>query len=303
MSSGPLSNTGSVQSLIQWYPGHIAKAERSLKDSLRLVDVVIEVRDCRIPIATAHPEVKSWVGSKPLVLAMNKADLVPDASRSVWRQYLTSQGYLPRFLNAKEGRGIRELKKLALSAGSEVNAKRSMRGLRPRPIRCLVMGYPNVGKSAVINRLVGRRAARSENKPGVTRNFQWIRISDTIELLDMPGIIPPKLVSQDTALRLAICDDIGQGGYDAQIVAGLMIDELSKVSKRFPGFADLSLLEERFKVDPFSCSGEDYLHLSAKKLTRGDLGKIARRLLTEFRAGDLGRIALESPSMLSDPDS
>jgi ribosome biogenesis GTPase A len=302
-SKGKLSQMsgGTGQPDIQWYPGHIAKAERTLKDSLRLVDVVIEVRDCRIPIATAHPEVSNWVGSRPRVLAMNRADLVPEAARSAWREHLIASGETPRFINAKLGRGVREVKKLALEAGAAVNEKRRSRGLLPRPVRCVVIGYPNVGKSALINRLVGKRAAKSANKPGVTRNFQWVRIADDIELLDMPGVIPAKLVSQDTALRLAVCDDIGQAAYDCQITAGLMIDELKRVRDRFPTFIDLSILEARFKVNPLEVTGEEFVFLAAERLYRGDSERTARRLLTEFRAGDLGLVALEGPEMLSDP--
>lgn len=297
---GQLSNTSMVLPTIQWYPGHIAKAERRLKDSLRLVDVVIEVRDCRIPIATAHPEVANWVGNRPRVLAMNRADLVPDVARSAWREYLVSQGETPRFINAKQGRGVRELKKLALTVGSAVNEKRKRRGLLPRPVRCVVIGYPNVGKSALINRLVGKRAAKSSNKPGVTRNFQWVRISESIELLDMPGVIPAKLVSQDTALRLAVCDDIGQAAYDTQITAGLMIEELKRVAERFPGFVDLSILEKRFKVDATTATGEEYVHMAADRLYNGDTERTACRLLNEFRSGDLGPVTLEGPAMVGE---
>jgi ribosome biogenesis GTPase A len=168
-------------------------------------------------------------------------------------------------------------------------------------VRCVVIGYPNVGKSALINRLVSRRAAKSANKPGVTRNFQWIRLAEDIELLDMPGVIPAKLVSQDTALRLAICDDIGQAAYDSQITAGLMIEELKRVADRFPGYVDLDLLEQRFKVDPRVVTGEEFVFAAADKLYHGDCERTACRLLTEFRSGDLGLIALEAPEMLDDP--
>lgn len=295
---GELSTVGYKTPAIQWYPGHIAKAERALKESIKMVDVVIEVRDCRVPTATAHPEVREWIANKTRLLAMNRADLAPECARSMWRQYLLDQGEKVRFINAKQGRGIKELKKLAMDAGSGVNEKRRAKGLLPRPVRCLVIGYPNVGKSAVINRLVGRNAAKSANKPGVTRNFQWIRISDSIELLDMPGIIPAKLVSQNTALRLAICDDIGQAAYDAQVVAALMVEELKRVSSQFPGFFDLTLMKERFKVDPSSCTGEEFIHFAADKLYKGDVERTAVRLLTEFRGGVLGLAALEAPEML-----
>lgn len=295
---GELSAVGYMKPTIQWYPGHIAKAERALKESIKMVDVVIEVRDCRIPIATAHPHVSQWVANKTRLLAMNRADLAPECARSTWRQYLLDQGEKVRFINAKQGRGIKELKKLAVDAGSSINEKRKAKGLLPRPVRCLVIGYPNVGKSAIINRLVGKNAAKSANKPGVTRNFQWVRISDSIELLDMPGIIPAKLVSQDTALRLAICDDIGQAAYDAQVVAALMVEELKRVSSQFPGFFDLTPMKDRFKVDPSSCTGEDFVHSAADKLCKGDVERTAVRLLTEFRSGVLGLAALEAPEML-----
>lgn len=269
-----------------------------------MVDVIIEVRDCRIPIATAHPYVPTWVGNKTRLLAMNRADLATVAARSAWRQHLLAQGESVRFVNAKQGKGIKELKKLAVEAGAGVNEKRKGKGLMPRPVRCLVIGYPNVGKSALINRLVGRNAAKSANKPGLTRNFQWIRLSDAIELLDMPGVIPAKLVSQDTALRLAICDDIGQAAYDVQVVAALMLEELKRVCTEFPGYFDMTQLKERFKVDPMSCSGEDFILSAAEKLHRGDLERTARRLLTEFRGGILGQVALESPVMLEgDPNA
>lgn len=302
VTKGALANVGTVTPTIQWYPGHIAKAERALKECIKMVDVIIEVRDCRIPIATAHPDVPKWVGNRSRVLAMNRADLAPEPARSQWRKHLLEQGEQVRFINAKQGRGIKELKKLAVEAGSFVNDKRKKRGLLPRPVRCLVIGYPNVGKSALINRLVGKNAAKSANKPGVTRNYQWVRMSDTIELLDMPGIIPAKLVSQDTALRLAICDDIGQAAYDRQVTAGLMIEELKRVSNRFPGFFDMSILAKRFKVDPLSVIGEEFVHLAAEKLYKGDAERTAVRLLTEFRAGILGLVALEAPVMLAEND-
>lgn len=297
-SKGELSNIGVARPTIQWYPGHIAKAERALREALKVVEVVIEVRDCRIPIATSHPLVPEWIGTRRHVLALGRADLAPERARAEWREHLRSQGLHPRFVDAKRGRGVKELKKLAVEAGTELNAKRAARGLLKRPVRCLVIGYPNVGKSALINRLVGKKAAKSANKPGVTRNFQWVRISDDINLLDMPGIIPAKLVDQDTALRLAICDDIGHAAYDRQITAGLLLEELKRVATEMEGYFDLGKLKERFKVDPMEVSGEEFLHLAAERNHRGDLERTAVRLLTEFRAGDLGLVALESPSML-----
>lgn len=298
LSKGELSNVGVARPTIQWYPGHIAKAERALRDALKLVEVVIEVRDCRIPIATSHPLVPEWIGARRHVLALGRADLVPERARADWRAHLRAQGLHPRFVDAKRGRGVKELKKLAVEAGAALNARRRARGLLRRPVRCLVIGYPNVGKSALINRLVGKKAAKSANKPGVTRNFQWVRISDDISLLDMPGIIPAKLVDQDTALRLAICDDIGHAAYDRQITAGLLVEELKRVAAEREGYFDVGRIRDRFKVDPMEVTGEEFLHLAAERNHQGDLERTAVRLLTEFRSGDLGLVALESPAMI-----
>lgn len=298
-AKGALSTVSVATPVINWYPGHIAKAERALKDSIKLVDVVIEVRDCRIPISTAHPNVVDWISGRSHVLALSRADLVPEAARSLWRDHFSKQNCAVRFVDAKRGRGVRELKKLAIQAGADVNNKRKQKGLLPRPVRCLVMGYPNVGKSALINKLVGRKSAKSANKPGVTRNFQWIRISESIELLDMPGIIPAKFVSQEKAIRLAICDDIGQAAYDYQVVAALMIDELKQVSQEYPQFFNFDNLKQRFGLSPEDMTGEQFLQEASELVSKGNLERTAVRLLTELRSGILGPVAFEAPDMLS----
>lgn len=299
-SKGALSKVGSLTPAINWYPGHIAKAERALKDSIKLVDVVIEVRDCRIPISTAHPSVVDWVGSRTRLLVLNRADLSPDAARAAWRDHFRSRGEPVRLVDAKHGRGVRDVKRAAVDAGSSVNQKRRLRGLLPRPVRCLVMGYPNVGKSALINKLVGRNVAKSMNKPGVTRNYQWIRISPEIELLDMPGIIPARFITQQQATRLAICDDIGQAAYDKQIIAAALIDDVNRMVRQSPAYFDFSLVRQRFRVDPADMSGEEFLYQAAQHIAMGDLERTAVRLLTEFRTGILGPVSLESPDMLID---
>lgn len=264
------------------------------------MDVVIEVRDCRIPISTQHPSVPEWLGNRTHILALNRADLAPVSARSAWRAYFQDKGEAVRFVNARQGRGVKELRKVAVEAGASVNERRKKRGLLPRPVRCLVIGYPNVGKSALINKLVGKNTAKSANKPGVTRNYQWIRISDTIELLDMPGIIPAKFVSQEQALRLAICDDIGQAAYESQIIASKMVEELKRIVKTHPTYFSFETIVNRFGVDPTQMSGEDYLDEVANRVCKGDLERTAVRLLTEFRAGVLGPATLESPDMLGE---
>ncbi|NEP51013.1 MAG: ribosome biogenesis GTPase YlqF, partial [Moorea sp. SIO3C2] len=208
---------------IQWYPGHIAKAERELKEQLKRVDVVLEVRDARIPLSTNHPQTDQWVGNKTRVLVINRVDMIDPRMRQLWELWFQQQGHIPYFTNAQQGKGIRAVAKAAQTAGEEINRRRRSRGMRPRPVRAVVIGFPNVGKSALINRLLGRRVVESARRPGVTRQLRWIRISDQLELLDAPGVIPAKLNNQQQALKLAICDDIGDASYDNQRVATALV--------------------------------------------------------------------------------
>jgi len=196
--------------LIQWYPGHISKAERQLKEQLKRVDVVLEVRDARIPLASHHPQVQEWIGEKPRILVLNREDMISDTLRREWQVWFQNQGEKPFFTNAKNGQGVKSISKVAQVNGVAVNEKRRSRGMLPRPVRAVVIGFPNVGKSALINRLLNRKIVASARKAGVTRQLKWVRISDDIELLDAPGIIPLKLENQENALKLAICEDIGE---------------------------------------------------------------------------------------------
>lgn len=196
------------------------------------------------------------ISKRPRLVAMNRMDMAPEVARNAWRRSLEAEGAQVFFTNSKLGDGVAQLKRAALQAGSVVNEKRERRGLLPRAIRCVVIGYPNVGKSALINRLVKKRAAKSANRPGVTRGLQWVRISDTIELLDTPGIIPMKLVSQDAASKLAICDDIGEASYDNQLVAVRISFSClpSFTNKPLPFPLSLSRLKLTLKVVTFSIS-------------------------------------------------
>ncbi|PIB11646.1 GTPase [Limnothrix sp. PR1529] len=215
---------------IQWYPGHIAKAEKALLEQLKLVDVVFEVRDARIPLATHHPKLQSWLerpGTKTgRVLVLNRVDSIPGPVRQNWEQWMRSQGETPYFTDARQGQGVKSIAHAAQDVAAWVNERRLQRGMRPRPVRAAVIGFPNVGKSALINRLVKRRVVESAAKPGVTRQLRWVRISSELELLDAPGILPANLVDQSAAVKLAICDDIGQAAYDNQKVAAALVDLL-----------------------------------------------------------------------------
>ena len=212
---------------IQWYPGHIAKAERLMSEVLSMVDVVVELRDSRVPHSTTHPSLPGWIGSRGHVLVLNRIDSVPERALSQWDSALrAADGPEPQLVDARQGKGVAELKRAILRAGEKVNARRKRRGINPRPVRAAILGYPNVGKSALINRLVGQRKTKSENRPGVTRGFTWVRIDPKVQLLDSPGIIPAKSVEQSAAYHLAMCDDIGNAAYDTQGVAAALIERL-----------------------------------------------------------------------------
>jgi ribosome biogenesis GTPase A len=232
--------SGYSRPVIQWYPGHIAKAERLLKETFQAVDVVVEVRDARASKATSHPKVAEWCSGKPRLVVFTHVDAVPTTTFRAWKQYyeeqrqqaLTETSGANRdpeqflWVNAKQGQGIPALHRAIFKAGAHVQERRQRRGLKDRPLRVGCIGFPNVGKSALINRLLGRRRARTANTPGVTRSLQWIRVrtddskktnKKEYELLDSPGIIPASLSDQSDALLLASCNCIGEASYDNQV--------------------------------------------------------------------------------------
>lgn len=295
---------------IQWYPGHIAKAEKALQEQLKRVDVVLEVRDARIPISTLHPDLNRWLGDKKRVLVINRVDMISPAVRDRWQQWFKSQGQVAYYTNANQGKGVGQIAKAAQVAGTAMNQRRKDRGMRSRPVRAVVIGFPNVGKSALINRLLRRRIVESARKAGVTRQLRWVRISDELELLDAPGIIPAHLTDQDVALKLAICDDIGQAAYDTQRVATAFVDLLLTLDAEdierghAVSTSRIQALISRYDLDPTGMTGETYLCELADAKFRGNQEQAARKLLIEFRKGVLGNLSLElPPSSLPDAKS
>ena len=305
----------SAQPLIQWYPGHIAKAEQALTANLDKVDLVLEVRDARIPLATGHPRLARWIKSKPHLLVLNRIDMVPPAARQAWDEWFRQRRQVPYWCDAKAGTGVKALQQAAIRAGEALNARRAGRGMRPRPVRALMLGFPNVGKSALINRLVGQRVVESARRPGVTRALRWVRLGQALDLLDAPGVLPPLLEDQRAALLLAICDDIGQAAYDPELVALAFLRRLGTLAAQPASGADLGALEKRYGValagpapadrDPTelgpvpSAAGlpdpDDWLARAAARHASGDALRMATRLLDDFRCGRLGSIALEWP--------
>ncbi|MDX2096501.1 MAG: ribosome biogenesis GTPase YlqF [Leptolyngbyaceae cyanobacterium bins.59] len=273
---------------IQWYPGHIAKAEKALLEQLKRVDVVLEVRDARIPLATHHPQIDQWVGSKERVLVLNRVDMIQPEARQEWTAWFKRQGQTPYFTDAQQGKGVEAISKAAQAAGAQMNQRRHDRGMLPRPVRAVVIGFPNVGKSALINRLLKRRVVESARKAGVTRQLRWVRISDQIELLDAPGVLPSRLNNQQAALKLAICDDIGEAAYDNQGVAAALVSLLIQLQQT-------DCLQARYEFNPGDLTGVAYLHQLADVRHQGDVERTARQILNDFRKGVLGPIALELP--------
>jgi len=313
---------------IQWYPGHIAKAERSLTGNLAKVDLVIEVRDARIPTATGHPRLQRWISGKQHLLVLNRRDMIPKAAQEAWDAWFRSQGQTPWWSDAKAGTGVKQLQQAAIRAGDALNERRRSRGMRPRPVRALMLGFPNVGKSALINRLVRQKVVDSARRAGVTRSLRWVRLGQDLDLLDAPGVLPPRLDDQLAALRLALCDDIGQAAYDGEAVAMAFVQMLSGLEGAAASGVKPGLLEGRYGVpvlplggvadgattiqdsvrsvqNPGLCSSgpapvgrpdaHGWLEAAAARHTSGDTARMAQRFLDDFRRGMLGPLALELP--------
>jgi ribosome biogenesis GTPase A len=289
----------SVTPPIQWYPGHIAKAEKNLLEQLKRVDVVLEVRDARIPLASTHPQIQEWIGEKPRILVLNRVDLISPKAVELWRDWFRLQGEQPYYTDAKSGKGISQLTKVAQATGEKLNQRRSDRGMNPRAVRAVVIGFPNVGKSALINRLLKRRVVESARKPGVTRQLRWVRISPALDLLDAPGVLPGRLTDQAAAYRLAMCDDIGEGAYDRQLVCAALIDQIQKMehyNQQWTDWLPQAPLQVRYGVEFANCTGDEYLAKVAETKFQGDVERTAHHILNDFRKGILGAIALEAPS-------
>ena len=289
---------------IQWYPGHIAKAEKALTDNLAKVDLVIEVRDARIPTATGHPHLQRWIKGKQHLLVLNRRDMISAGARQAWDQWFRAQEQTPWWCDARAGTGVKQLQQAAIRAGTALNGRRLGRGMKPRPVRALMLGFPNVGKSALINRLVRQKVVDSARRAGVTRSLRWVRLGQDLDLLDAPGVLPPRLDNQRAALLLALCDDIGQAAYDGEAVALAFVVLLAGLEQRQIAGVPAGLLEGRYGLPVPSLAGagpdaNGWLEAAAARHTSGDTARMAQRLLDDFRRGQLGALALELPDARS----
>ena len=283
--------------LIQWYPGHIAKAEKQLKEHLNKVDLIFEVRDARIPLATSHPYLQKWLKGKKQILVINRKDMINVNAHKAWDKKFRSEGKVPWWCDAKAGTGVLQIKQAAIRAGQEFNQRRLERGMKSRAIRVLALGFPNVGKSALINRLVKKKVVSSSRKPGVTRSLRWVRLGQDLDLLDAPGVLPPRFEDQNAALKLAICDDIGQAAYDTEQVAINFMKLLEALESKQESGIKSMCLQNRYGifVDRTIKDKSLWLHSAAKRHTSGDIRRMAQRLLDDFRKNLLGNISLELP--------
>ncbi len=263
--------------IIQWFPGHMAKTKRVISEHLKLVDVVIELLDARIPQSSRNPEIDSIVRDKPRIIALNKSDLSDSQLNNKWKNYFSKQGISVIYTNAISGMGLGELKgKLKQLTRKKLEAAQA-RGRLQRPIKTMVVGIPNVGKSAFINKIAGKASAETGDKPGVTRTQQWVRINPEIMLLDTPGILWPKFEDKLTGLNLAFTGAIKDEIMDTTELAAKLMENLEDKK----GF---ELLEEAGKRRGCLISGGEI-----------DFNRIAAIVLDEFRGGKIGKITLETP--------
>ena len=279
---------------INWYPGHMKKATRMMEDSLRLVDAVVELRDARIPDSSRNPDVERIVGSKPRLIVLNRADQADAAATALWKKALTGEGALALEMDCKSGRGVNAFPAAARSLLKEKIERAEAKGQVGKALRFMVLGVPNVGKSTFINQIAGRKGAKAENRPGVTRGKQWITVDQGLELLDTPGILWPRFDSQEVGELLAITGAIKAEVLDRETLAANFMLRLAKF------YPDAVEQRYKFRPDP-ACNGFELLEQAAKKrgfLISGgeyDLERMAGVLLDEYRGGKLGRITLEMP--------
>ena len=282
---------------IQWYPGHIAKAEKKLSEVINRVDLIIEVRDARIPLSTGHPHLNQWITNKKHILVINRADMISKETIKNWNKWFKKEDIYPLWCDAKNGKGIKAICKSAKESRLSIDNRRLSRGMRIRPIRALTLGFPNVGKSALINRIANKRIVESAKKAGVTRNLRWIRLENGIDLLDAPGVIPPNLENQQSALNLALCDDIGEASYEIEIVAIEFLKIIFKLEEDKNANISLKKISDRYGVDIRKHLDEphEWIDLIALKHTSGDRRRMANKILEDYRNQKLGKIALEVP--------
>lgn len=278
---------------IQWYPGHMAKAKRQVAEKLKLVDVVIELVDARLPLSSRNPMIDELTQDKPRFIVLNKKDKADPEVTTKWKQYFEHNGRKAIAVNAQSGQGIQKITSVCVKLTEEKREKMRKKGMKPRAVRSMILGIPNVGKSSLINRLTRRSAADTGDRPAVTKAQQWFKAGKTLELLDTPGILWPKFEDPAVGLRLAASGAIKEDIFDKMEVAFYMMDML----KRF--YPDR--FRERYSLDEWPEDPTSLLEMIGQKrgcLASGgrvDLDKASELLIREVRSGKLGAISFERP--------
>ena len=289
---------------IQWYPGHMTKTRRMIEADLKLVDLIAEIVDARIPMSSRNPDIDELVGQKPRLIVLNRADQADARMNQLWYQSFQAKGWSVIETDSKTGRGVSQFSSAVRHALREQIARWREKGQVGRPIRVMVVGIPNVGKSTFINKVAGRRSAKAQDRPGVTRGKQWVTVDVGLELLDTPGILWPKFEDQEVAKKLAFTGAIKDDVMDAEALACALMEFLAS---HYP-----QALEQRYKIASDNPMAQGWELLEAAGRKRGflisggevDTERMAKVLLDEFRSGKLGRFTLDAPEEVlnNEPD-
>lgn len=277
----------------QWYPGHMTKAKRAMQEDIKLIDVVIELVDARIPLSSKNPDIDEIAKNKSRIILLNKYDLADMDLTNQWKKWFEEKGFFVALVNSKKGTGVRAVNDVIEQACKAKIERDRRRGILNRPVRAMIVGIPNVGKSTFINSFAGKACTKTGNKPGVTKGKQWIKLNKNVELLDTPGILWPKFEDQTVGLRLAFIGSIKEELLNISDLALALIDFLNKYYKH--------IISERYEIE----NADDSLDtLNKIALKRGcklkgdelDLNKASGIILDDFRSGKLGKITLEFPN-------
>ena len=284
---------------IQWFPGHMAKTRRLMKENLPLVDVVVEITDSRVPFSSRNPEMKSLVGGKPRVVVLNKCDMADEAITQEWIEYYKSNGIRALATDCRSGRGLNKLAPLVREVLKAELEKRAKKGMEGKPIRMMIVGIPNVGKSSFINRIAGGKRAKVEDRPGVTRGKQWVTLDKGIDMLDMPGVLWPKFEDKTVGEHLAFPGAVKDDILDIETLAARLADVLNHEAHKLLCERYKLTDEETFEIEPFALL-ELIGAKRGMKISGGEIDteRAAAMLLDEFRGGKIGRITLERPNEL-----
>lgn len=279
---------------IQWFPGHMAKTKRKIKEQLKLVDAVAEITDARIPVSSRNPDIPELIGDKPHIIVLNKCDMADRAETEKWIDIYKKSGISAVAADCKSGKGINEFKNCVLSLLSDKIAKNKEKGMAGKSVRIMIVGIPNVGKSSFINKLSSNSKAKVENRPGVTRINQWYKVGNNLEVLDTPGVLWPKFEDETVGEHLAFTGAVSDRIIDTELLAMRL---LATLSKSYP-----ERLEQRYKISEFPEDHYEMLCLLGKKrgmMIRGgevDTERAANMLLEEYRNLKIGAVTIERTS-------